>query len=95
MANTTLKVMTKCVNIKGEEFVLVKITRNDDGHEFFGTIPYTELDERGCMKRELNGLEMCLSDDIPHALIMREDEINIRNMSEEEMIQYFTRKVSA
>ena len=38
---------------------------------------------------------MCLSDDIPHALIMREDEINIRNMSEEEMIQYFTRKVSA
>lgn len=95
MANTTLKVMTKLVSIKDESFVLVQIKRNDDGHIFYGTIPYTELDERGCMKRELNGLEMCLCDDIPHALIMREDEIAIRGMSQEEMIKYFTRKVSA
>ena len=95
MSNTTLKVMTKLVSIRNENFVLVQIKRNDDGHIFYGTIPYTELDERGCMKRELNGLEMCLCDDIPHALIQREDEIAIRGMSEKEIIAYFTRKVRA
>ena len=95
MANTTLQVMTKLVRIKEEKFVLVKITRNDDGHIFYGTIPYTELNEKGCMKRKLNGFEMCLCDSIPQALIQREDEINTRGMNMNQIAAYFINKVSA
>ena len=94
MANTTLKVLTKRVNIRNEEFVLVEITRTDNGMKFIGTIPYSELDDKGCMKRELNGLEMCLTDSIPHALEMRDDEIATRNLSETEMINYWKNKLA-
>ena len=95
MGNTTLKVLTKRVNIGEESFVLVELTRIDDGNKLYGTISYNELDERGCMKRELNGLEMCCSSDISHALTMREDEIATRGMSINEMAAYFKNKVSA
>ena len=94
MANTTLKVLTKNVSIHDEHFVLVKITRIDNGMEFIGTIPYSELDEKGCMKRELNGFEMCLADSIPHALTLREDEIETRGMTPEEMAAHFIAKLS-
>ena len=93
MANTTLKVLTKKVDIKGKLFVLVKITRTDDGHEFFGTIPYEELDDKGCMKRELNGLEMCLRDTIGEALDQRLDMINTEGMNMDQMVEYFKSKL--
>lgn len=89
MANTTLKVLTKVVNIHDEKFVLVEITRIDNGMKFIGTIPYTEIDEHGCMKRELNGFEMQLADDIPHALEQRRWEIETRGMTMEQLAQYF------
>lgn len=89
MANTTLKVLTRLVNIHEERFVLVEITRKDNGMKFIGTIPYTELDEHGCMKRELNGFEMQLADDIPHALEQRRWEIETRGMNMEQLAQYF------
>jgi len=54
-----MKVLTKCVNIDGEEFVLIENTQNDK--HFYGTIPYTELDEHGRMKRGLDGFEMVIS----------------------------------
>lgn len=94
MANTTLKVLTKAVIIEDEKFVLVKITRIDNGREFIGTIPYTELDEKGCMKRELNGFEMALSDDIPHALERRTDMILTKGMNDIQIINYFKTKLS-
>ena len=42
---------------------------------FFGTIPYTELDDSGCMKRGMNGGEMCIGDDIDKAIKSREFRI--------------------
>ena len=95
MANTTLKVLTKCVDIENERFVLVEITRNDDGHKFIGTIPYSELDEKGCMKRQLNGFEMRLSDSIPNALQGRIDEIKTRGMKPEQLLNYFINRAEA
>ena len=97
MSNTTLKVLTERVSINEENYVLVELQRTDieNAEKMYGTISYKELDEKGCMKRELNGLEMCCSYDIPHAIMMREDEIATRNMSIEEMANYFRRKVSA
>ena len=94
MTNTTLKVLTRVVDIEDEKFVLVKVTRIDNGKEFIGTIPYTELDEKGCMKRELNGIDMALTDDIPHALEMRRDIILTRGMTESQLINYFKTKLS-
>lgn len=89
MANTKLKVLTKLVSIHDEHYVLVEITRNEDGEKFIGTIPYTELDKRGCMKRELNGFEMQLADSIPNALEARRWEIETRGMTLEQRVQYF------
>lgn len=54
-----MKVLTKRVNFEGQEFVLIKDTQN--GKTFYGTIPYTELDSEGRMKRELNGIQMRIS----------------------------------
>ena len=93
MANTTLKVLTRLVNIHDEKFVLVQLTRIDNGMKFIGTIPYTEIDEHGRMKRELNGFEMQLADDIPHALEHRRWEIETRGMSMEQLAQYFIKEV--
>ena len=94
MANTTLKVLTRVVDIEDEKFVLVKVTRIDNNKEFIGTIPYTELDEKGCMKRELNGLDMAFADDIPHALELRKDIILTRGMTESQLINYYKTKLS-
>lgn len=53
-----MKVLTKSVLIEGEEFALIK--DNSERGEYLGTIPYTELNEEGRMKRPLNGFEMCI-----------------------------------
>lgn len=93
-ANTTTKVLTKCVDIRGEKFVLIELTRIDNGKKYFGTVPYTELDEKGCMKREMNGLELCMNETVGRALEMRENEIATRGMSEKEMLSYFMKKLA-
>ena len=91
--NTTLKVLTKLVDISGERFVLVELTRTDINKKFFGTISYNELDSKGCMKRELNGFEMCIADTIGQALDFRANEIAVRGMNEAQMIEYFKNKI--
>lgn len=71
-----MKVITKSVVIRNREFVLIEDTQN--GHHFFGTIPYEELDENGRMKRALNGFQMCIGyNNIAEALKRREDAIKI------------------
>ena len=54
-----MKVITKPVNIEGQEFALIKGEYNDE--TYYGTIPYSEIDENGMLKRELNGHAMCIS----------------------------------
>ena len=91
-----MKVLTKCVDIENERFVLIKDQCEVKGKmiHYIGTIPYTELDSKGCMKRPLNGFEMCIGDTIPEALERRMDEIKTRNMNETQLIQYFQSKLS-
>lgn len=55
-----MKVLVKRVTIENQDFVLIEDTDTQYGR-FYGTIPYTELDEEGRMKRPLNGFEMCVS----------------------------------
>lgn len=88
-----MKVLTKLVSIENEEFVLIQDTTKD-GKEYFGTIPYSELDEKGCMKRALNGFEMCISfNNISEALDRRYDAIKTRGMNLEQMQAYYVMKV--
>lgn len=56
-----MKVLTKHVLLEEEKFVL--IMDEHEGQTYYGTIPYTELDETGRMKRPLNGFEMAISFD--------------------------------
>ena len=53
-----MKVVAKKVFIENEEFVLIK--DNFTNGVYYGTIPYKELDERGNLKRVLNGYDMAV-----------------------------------
>jgi len=72
-----MRVRTQKVNIESQNFVLIEDTQN--GKHFFGTIPYTELDENGCMKRALNGFQMCVRDTIPEAIACRKQSVIFEN----------------
>lgn len=54
-----MTVLTKYVYIEDEEFVLVRGMYQDQ--QYFGTIPYSEIDEEGKMRRELTGSDICIS----------------------------------
>lgn len=71
-----MKVLTKYVVIGNQEFVLIKDEHR--GHTYYGTIPYSEIDEKGCMKRELNGHEMCITfNGVSDAIVQRENRIKV------------------
>jgi hypothetical protein len=53
-----MTVITKKVVIENEEFVLIK--DNSANGVYYGTIPYSELDENGKLKRQLNGYDMAI-----------------------------------
>ena len=54
-----MKVLTKSVVFEGQEFVLIK--SEHEGRTYYGTIPCTELDDHGCLKRVLTGVDMRIS----------------------------------
>ena len=86
------KVKTKYVSIEGREFVLMEYTLDNDS-VMYGTIPYTNIDDKGQMIKGMNGLEMCLSQTIGGALDMRYDLIKCEEMTEEEIFAYFKKKI--
>ena len=53
-----MKVIVKRVVIENEEFVLIR--DNSEHGLYYGTIPYSELDENGKLKRQLNGYDMAI-----------------------------------
>lgn len=83
-----MKVLTKCVEIQNQRFVLIEDENEqyknsiDGSHKFYGTIPYTELDGNGRMKRALNGFEICMTDSIPKALTQRENDCKVKEYKE-------------
>lgn len=88
-----MKIVTKSVVIENEEFVLISDTDKTYG-DFYGTIPYTELDDEGKMKRELNGLEMCVGRTIANAL-QRRTEYIIRDRAIQKFISMGFDKTTA
>lgn len=72
-----MKVLTKHVNLMGEEFVLIS-DKSADGKTYFATIPYYEIDSAGRLKRLLNGFDMCISfKDTAEALENRINQIKV------------------
>lgn len=53
-----MRVVVKRVVIENEEFVLIK--GNSENGVYYGTIPYSELDKNGNLKRQLNGYDMAI-----------------------------------
>ena len=86
------KVKTRYVSIEGRAFVLMEYTM-DDNSVMYGTIPYTNIDDKGNMIKGMNGLEMCLAPSIPIALDMRYDDIKCEGMTKEQVIAYFNKKI--
>ena len=87
-----MEVKTKYVSIEGRAFVLMEYTM-DDNSVMYGTIPYTNIDDKGNMIKGMNGLEVCLANSIPSALEMRADDIKCEGMTIEQIIEYFKKKI--
>lgn len=94
MDTKKMEVKTRYVSIEDRAFVLVKCTLDDDS-VMYGTIPYTNIDDKGHMIKGMNGLEMCLASSIPSALEMRADDIKCEGMTPNQVIEYFKKKIGS
>ena len=83
-----MEVVTKCVVIENEKFVMIKdkkadLPENYKNGEYYGTIPYAELDEHGKLKRQLNGFEIGIESSAGEALRYRMLQIRLKKFDEE------------
>lgn len=77
-----MKTIIKKLTLVGERFALVQNPGWGKGHQY-GTIPYSEIDENGNLKRELNGFEMCVAATSKEAIESREDVLLARKWKAE------------
>ena len=77
-----MEVITKCVVIENEKFVLIRDKKEGlpecyKNREYYGTIPYAELDEHG------NGFEIGIEASAGEALRYRMLRIRLKKFDEE------------
>ena len=77
-----MKTVVKKVTIEGMDFALVREPEWGADHQY-GTVPYSEVDENGRLKRVLNGLEMCVAATPEEAIERREDVLLARKWKAE------------
>nr|DAU98663.1 MAG TPA: hypothetical protein [Caudoviricetes sp.] len=77
-----MKTIIKKLTLVGERFALVQETKWGKDHQY-GTIPYSEIDERGNLRRELNGFEMCVAATSQKAIESRRDSLIVRKWCDE------------
>ena len=77
-----MKTVIKKLILVGECFALVQNPSWGKGHQY-GTIPYSEVDENGRLKRVLNGFEMCVAATLEEAIERREDILLARRWKAE------------
>lgn len=77
-----MKTVVKKVTIEGMDFALVQEPEWGADHQY-GTVPYSEVDENGRLKRELNGFEMCVAATPEEAIEQREDVLLARKWKAE------------
>lgn len=77
-----MKVLTKKVTIENKDYVLIQ--DEQDEKVYYGTIPYSELDSQGRLKRRLNGMEMCINfESVERAINDRKTQNVLHNFVEE------------
>lgn len=69
-----MKVVTNEIILYGERFILVREPKWGANNQY-GTIPYSEIGENGKLKRELNGIQMCVANSVYNAVECRKDQI--------------------
>ena len=77
-----MKTVIKKVTIMGMDFALVQNPEWGESNQY-GTVPYSEVDENGRLKRVLNGFEMCCSSTPEKAIERREDILLARKWKAE------------
>ena len=77
-----METINKKVTIEGMDFAIVKEPAWGETHQY-GTIPYSEVDENGRIKRALNGFEMCCAASPEKAVEQREDVLLARKWKAE------------
>lgn len=77
-----MKTIIKKLTLVGERFALVQETKWGKDHQY-GTIPYSEIDENGNLRRELNGFEMCVAATSQKAIESRRDSLLVRKWCDE------------
>lgn len=77
-----MKTIIKKLTLVGERFALVQETKWGKDHQY-GTVPYSEVDENGRIKRVLNGFEMCVAATPEEAIERREDVLLARKWKAE------------
>lgn len=77
-----METINKKVVIEGTDFALVREPAWGEDHQY-GTIPYSEVDENGRIKRVLNGFEMCCAATPEKAIEQREDVLLARKWKAE------------
>lgn len=82
-----MEVITKCVVIENEKFVLIRDKKEGlpecyKNGEYYGTIPYAELDENGNMKKALYGYQICMEQSAGEALRSRLIQIRLKKYTE-------------
>ena len=88
-----MRVLTKCLQIQDKNFYLITDKSNVDGRVYYGTIPYTDVDENGKLKRVLCGFDMCISfKDINDAIKSRTDRINVDRLADRYELMGYERK---
>ena len=77
-----METINKKVTIEGMNFAIVKEPAWGEDHQY-GTVPYSEVDENGRIKRVLNGFEMCCAASPEKAIEQREDVLLARKWKAE------------
>lgn len=77
-----MKTVIKKVTIMDMDFALVREPEWGENHQY-GTVPYSEVDENGRLKRVLNGFEMCCAASPEKAIEQREDVLLARKWKAE------------
>lgn len=77
-----MKTIIEKLTLEGERFVLIREPKWGEDHQY-GTIPYSEIDEEGRLKRVLNGFGMCCAATVEKAIESREDILLARKWKAE------------
>ena len=72
-----MKTVIKKVAIEGMDFAIIREPEWGADHQY-ATVPYSEVDNTGRLKRTLNGFEMCCAATVEEAIERREDVLLAR-----------------